>query len=66
MTKQREIVGDGDDKQRIEYAEICKIIKKNAREDTRKYNQEIIREMIMASKSLRIVRRTQKLGQYKL
>ena len=53
MTK-RKIVGngDGDGKQRLEYAEICKIIKKKEREDIRKYNQEIIRETIMTPKSL--------------
>ena len=66
MTKRREMVENGDDKQRIEYAEICKTIKKKAREDIRKYNQEIIRETIVASKNLRKVRRTQKLGQEKL
>ena len=54
---------NGDNKQRIEYAEICsKTIKTKARI----YNQEIIRETIMASKSLKKVRRTQKLGQDRL
>ena len=57
---------NGDNKQRIEYAEICKTIKTKAREDIRKYNQEIIRETIMASKSLKKVQRTQKLGQDRL
>ena len=33
--------------------EICKTIKKKARENIRKYNHEIIRETIMASKSLK-------------
>ena len=33
MTTRRELLGKGNDKQRIEYAEICK-----AREDIRKYN----------------------------
>ena len=32
------MVENGDDKQRIEYAEIRNIIKKIAKEDTRKYN----------------------------
>ena len=45
------------------YAEICKSIKKKESVDIRKYNHEIIRETIMASKSLKKVRRTQMLGQ---
>ena len=60
------MVENGDHKQRIEYAEICKNITKKASEDIRKYNQEIIRETIMASKSLRKVRRTQTLGKDRL
>ena len=66
MTKQRDIVENDNDKQRIEYAEICKTIKKDAREDIRKYNQESIRETIMVSKSLRKVRITQKLRQNRM
>ena len=61
MTKRRELVGNGDDKQQLEYAEICKTIKNKAREDIRKYNLEIIRETIMTSKSLKKVWRNQKL-----
>ena len=57
---------NGEDKQRIEYAEICKTTKKKAKEDTRKYNQEITRETIIASKNLKKVRRTQKIGQDRL
>ena len=64
--KRREIKEKGDDKRRIEYAEICKTIKKRAREDIKKYNHEIIHEMIMSSKSLRTVRKTQKLSQDRL
>ena len=53
--------------QRVEYAEICKIHKKKkATEEIRKYNQEIMRETIVTSKSLKKVRRTQKLGQDRL
>ena len=48
MTKPREMAENGDNKQRIEHAEICKAIKKKAREDIRKYIQETIRETIMA------------------
>ena len=66
MTKRREMAENGDNKQRIEYTTICKTITKKTREDIRKYNQEIIRETIMASMSLKKVRRTQKLGQDKL
>ena len=63
MTKRRKMAENGDNRQRIEKAEICKTIKTKAKEDTRKYNQEIIRETIIVSKSLKKVRRTQKLGQ---
>ena len=63
MTKRREMLENGDDKQQLEYAEICKTIKKKAREDIRDYNQAIIPETIMASKSIRKVRRTQRLDQ---
>ena len=66
MTKRQELVENGDDKQRIGYAEICKTIKKKERKDIRKYNQEIIRETIMASKNLKKVRRKQKLAQDRL
>ena len=52
---------NGDDKQQIEYAEICKTIKTKAREDIRKYNQEIVRDTIVTSKSLKKVQRTQEL-----
>ena len=45
---------------------ICNTIKKKTREDIRKYNQEIIRATIVTSRSLRKVRRTQKLGQARL
>ena len=54
----KKMVENGDDKQRIKiigYASICKTIKKKARENISKYNQEIMRETIMASKSLRKV-----------
>ena len=42
MTKRREMAVNSDSEQRIQYAEICKTIKKNATADIRKYNQEII------------------------
>ena len=66
MMKRREMAANGDNKQRIEYVEISKTIKKKAREDIWKYNHDLIRETIMASKSLKKVRRTQRLGQDRL
>ena len=66
MTIRREMVENCADKQRIEYVEIYKIIITKARENISKYNQEIVRETVMASKSLRKVRRTQMLGQDRL
>ena len=60
------MAGKGDNQQRIEYAEICKSIKKKARDDIRKYNHEILRETIKAPKSLKNVRRTQMLSQDRL
>ena len=60
------MAGNGDNKQRIENAEMCNTIKKTVRKDIRKYNHEIIRETIMVSKSLKKVRTTQMLGQDRL
>ena len=63
---------NGDDKQREiktakrNNAEICKPIKKKARADINKYNQESIRETIVTSKSLKKVRRTLKPGRDRL
>ena len=42
--------------------EICKTIKKKAREDIQEHNFDEIRETIEASKSLTKVRRTHSLG----
>ena len=66
MTKQREMVGNGDDKPRLQYVEMRNTIKQKAKENTRNYNQEIVRDIIMASKSLRKVRKTQTLGEDRL
>ena len=60
------MVGNGDDKQHIEYVEIVKTTKKKVREDIRKYHQDIIRQMVVTPKSLKKVRRTQRLGQVRL
>ena len=43
MKNRREMLGNTDDKHGIECVEICKTIKKKAREDIRKYNQDIKR-----------------------
>ena len=45
-----------------EYVEIFKTMKKKAREDIRKHNLDEIRETIEASKNLKKVRRTPRLG----
>ena len=66
MMKRRELVGKGDIKQGIDYADICKTIKKKAKEDIMKYNHDIKRETILASRSLKNVRTTQLLGQDRL
>ena len=50
----------------IEYVEICKTIKKKAKEDIRKHNLDEIRETIKASKSLKKVRRTHSLGKNRM
>ena len=42
--------------------EICKTLKKKAKEDIRKHNLDEIRETIEASKSLKRVKRTPSLG----
>ncbi len=46
----------------IEYMEICKTIKKKAREDIRKLNLDEMPESIIATKSLKKCRRTVSLG----
>jgi len=38
MMKRQEMAENGDNEQIIEYAEICKTIKKKARENIKKYN----------------------------
>ena len=50
----------------IEYVEICKTIKKKAKEAIRKHNLDEIRETIEASKSLKKVRRTHSLGKNRM
>ena len=50
----------------IEYVEICKTIKKKAREDIQTHNLDDIRETIEATKSLKKVRRTHSLGKNRM
>ena len=58
MKKSREMIENKTPRDHIEYVEICKTIKKKAREATRKHNLDYIRETIEAAKSLKKVRRT--------
>ena len=62
MKKCREMIENNTPRDHIEYVEICKTIKKKAREDIRKHDLDEIRETIEASKSLKKVRRTHNLG----
>ena len=53
MKKRREMIENVTPRDHIEYVEICKTIKKKAKEDIRKHNLDEIRETIEASKSLK-------------
>ena len=66
MKKHREMIENKTPRDHIEYVEICKTIKKKAKEDIRKHNLDEIRETIEASKSLKKVRRTQSLGKNRM
>ena len=66
MKKRREMIENKTPRDHIEYVEICKTIKKKAREDIRKHNLDEIRETIDASKSLKKVRRTHSLGKNRM
>ena len=66
MKKRREMIKNNTPRDHIEYVEICKTIKKKAREDIRKHNLDEIRETIEASKSLKKVRRTHNLGKNRM
>ena len=61
MKKRREMIENKTPRDHIEYVEICKTIRKKAKEDIRKHNLDEIRETIEACKSLNKVRRTQSL-----
>ena len=50
----------------IEYTEICKTLKKKAKENIRNYNLDTIRKTIETPKGLNKVRRTHILGQNRL
>ena len=66
MKKRREMIENKTHRDHIEYVEICKTIKKKAKEDIRKHNLDEIRETIEASKSLKKVRRTHSLGKNRM
>ena len=53
MKKRREMIENKTPRDHIEYVEICKTIKKKAREDIQEHNLDEIRETIEASKSLK-------------
>ena len=46
MNKRREMIENNNPRDHIEYVEICKTIKKKAREDIRKHNLDQMRETI--------------------
>ena len=62
MKKRREMIQNKTPRDHIEYVEICKSIKKKAKEDIRKHNLDEIRKTIEVSKRLKMVRRTHSLG----
>ena len=66
MKKRREMIENKTPRDHIEYVEICKTIKKKAKEDIRKHNLDEIQETIEASKSLKKVRRTHSLGKKRM
>ena len=66
MKKRREMTENTTPRDHIKYVEICKTTKKKAKEDTRKHNLDEIRETIEASKSLKKVRRTHRLGKNRM
>ena len=61
-------INDGEQypRDRIEYVEICKTVKKKAREDIRKHNLNEIRETIEASKSLKRFRKMHSRGKNRM
>ena len=66
MKKRRDMIENETPRDHIEYVEICKTVKKKAKEDIRKHNLDEIREAIEASKSLKKVRRTHSLGKKRM
>ena len=66
MKKLREMMENKTPRDHIEYVQICKTIKKKAKEDIRKHNLDEIRETIEGSKSLKKVRRTHSLGKNRM
>ena len=66
MKKLREMMENKTPRDHIEYVQICKTIKKKAKEDIRKHNLDEIRETIEGSNSLKKVRRTHSLGKNRM
>ena len=66
MKKRREMIENKTPRDHIEYVAICKTIKTKAREDIRKHNLDEIRETIVASMSLKKVRRTHSVGKHRI
>ena len=62
MKKRREMIENETPRDHLEYVEICKTIRRKAKEDIGKHNLDEIRETIEASKSLKKVRRTHSVG----
>ena len=61
MKKRRGMIENNTPRDHIDHVEICKTVKRKAREDIRKHNLDEIRETIEASKSLKKARRTHNL-----
>ena len=59
MKKRREMIENKTPRDHIEYVEICKTIKKKAKEDIRKHNLDEIRETIEASNYIRAWKRSE-------
>ena len=66
MKNRREMIENETTRDHIEYVEICKTIKKKAKEEIRKHNLDEIRETIEVSKSLKKVRRTHSPGKTRM
>ena len=66
MKKRREMIENKTHRDHIEYVEICKTIKKKAREDIWNHNLDEIRKTIEATEDLKKVRRTHSVGKNRM